>query len=99
MHGLRAKIKPVLSWLRAEPVLCAAWLLAGLSMLAVPPDRGYASYIDLHTLGLLFALMAVMAGLKGMGVFQRVAEALLRRTRSSRQLEAVLIFLPFFIFE
>ena len=96
MHGLRTKTKLVLSWLRAEPVLCIAWLLAGLSMLAVPPDRGYASYIDLHTLGLLFALMAVMAGLKGMGVFQRVAEALLRRTRSSRQLEAVLIFLPFF---
>lgn len=82
--------------MKGETVLSIAWILALLSMLAVRPDTNYSEYIDMHTLGLLFALMAVMAGLQGMGVFRRVAEMLLSRTRNSRQLEAVLIFLPFF---
>lgn len=82
--------------MREEAVLTAAWLLALLSMLAVPPDRGYLDYVDLHTLGLLFALMAVMSGLSGLGLFHTMGEALLRRIRTTRQLEAVLIFLPFF---
>ena len=90
------KTHSFLTYMRHEAVLSIAWILALLSMLAVRPDRTYSSYIDMHTLGLLFALMAVMAGLKEMGVFRRVAEALLRRTHSTRQLEAVLIFLPFF---
>ena len=84
------------AYMKGETVLSIAWILALLSMLAVRPDTNYSEYIDMHTLGLLFALMAVMAGLQGMGVFRRVAEMLLSRTRNSRQLEAVLIFLPFF---
>lgn len=90
------KIHRFFTYMRHEAVLSIAWLLALLSMLAVHPDRNYSSYIDMHTLGLLFALMAVMAGMKQMGVFRKIAEALLRRTHTSRQLEAVLIFLPFF---
>ena len=90
------KVHSFFSYMRHETVLSIAWLLAIVSMLAVHPDSSYSSYIDMHTLGLLFALMAVMAGLKQMGVFQRVAEALLRHTHNTRQLEAVLIFLPFF---
>ena len=90
------KIRRFFTYMRHEAVLSIAWILALLSMLVVHPDRGYSSYIDMHTLGLLFALMAVMAGLKQMGVFRTVAEALLKRTHTTRQLEAVLIFLPFF---
>lgn len=89
------KMRRFFTYMRHEAVLSIAWILALLSMLAVHPDRGYSSYIDMHTLGLLFALMAVMAGLKQMGVFRTVAEALLKRTHTTRQLEAVLIFLPF----
>ena len=90
------KIKSVLAYMRKEAVLSIAWILAALSTLLVQIDREYLGYIDVHTLGLLFALMAVMAGLKRMGIFRTVAEALLKRTHTTRQLEAVLIFLPFF---
>ena len=41
-------------------VLIIAWVLALISAIAVPPDSAYLSYIDFHTLGLLFCLMAVM---------------------------------------
>ena len=89
-------LKKILNWLRREAVLTVALVLALLSMLFVAPDRQYVDYIDLHTLGLLFALMAVMAGLQRLGLFRTMGEAMLRRTRTTRQLEAVLIFLPFF---
>ncbi len=89
-------LKQILSFLRREVVLTVAWILALITMFLVPPDGQYPDYIDLHTLGLLFALMAVIAGLQRLGLFSRLGRALLRRTHTTRQLEAVLIFLPFF---
>jgi len=44
----------------------------------------------------LFCLMAVMAGLRELGVFSRLGRQLLCRVRSARQLECVLVFLCFF---
>lgn len=85
-----------ISFFKHESVLTIAWLLALGSMLLVPPDRTYLDYVDFHTLGLLFSLMAVMAGFQQLGLFRRLGEALLSRTATSRQLEAVLILLPFF---
>ena len=81
---------------KSEPVLSIAWLLAFLTMFLVPPSAAYLDYIDFHTLALLFALMAVMAGFQALGLFRDLGEAMLRRTRTTRQLEAVLLFLPFF---
>lgn len=86
----------ILNFIKGEIVLTTAWVLGLLSMLAVPPDQAYPDYIDFHTLGLLFSLMAVMASLQGLGLFRRLGGALLARTRTTRQLEAVLILLPFF---
>ena len=86
----------VTAFFRREAVLSIAWILALGSMLLVPPDRTYISYVDFHTLGLLFSLMAVMAGLQSLGLFRCLGEAMLSRTATLRQLEGVLIFLPFF---
>ena len=81
---------------RREPVLAIAWLLALLTTLLVPPDAAYLDYVDFRTLGLLFCLMAVMAGLQGLGVFRWAGRRLLSRTATTRQLEAALVFFPFF---
>ena len=89
-------MKRVLNILKNETVLAAAWVLALVTMFLVPPDGGYLDYIDWNTLMLLFSLMAVMAGLQRLGVFRRLGEALLVRTATTRQLEAALVFLPFF---
>lgn len=90
-------MRKICSWIKSETVLVAAWLLALVSMVFVPPDEGYWEYIDVHTLLLLFSLMAVMAGFQQLGVFRRLGEVLLVRISSARQLEGVLIFLPFFV--
>ena len=47
-------------------------VLAGLSMFLVHPDRKYISYIDWHSITLLFCLMAVMAGFKETGLFRTI---------------------------
>ena len=67
-------------------VLIAAWVLAVISAIFVPPDRGYLDYIDFHTLGLLFCLMTVMAGLNRLGLFARAARKMLISVRDSRKL-------------
>ena len=66
-----------LAFAKSEVVLCAAAVLAVLSMAAVPPDRGYLDYVDWDTLALLFSLMAVSKGLQGQGVFDALGAALL----------------------
>ena len=82
--------------LKGDPVLLAAWGLALVSAFLVPPDREWLGYVDFHTLGLLFCLMLVMAGLQDIGFFQRLGEGILGRTRTARQLELVLVLLCFF---
>lgn len=85
-----------ISFCKRETVLCAALILAALSMLLVPPDAGYASYVDFRTLAILFCLMGAMAGLQETGVFRWIAQALLSRVRKARQLTGILVLLCFF---
>ena len=82
--------------LQTESVLCIAAALALVSMLPVPPDRAYGSYIDWRTLAVLFSLMTVTAGLRRQGVFARLGRLLLARTGSAAGLVLALVGLCFF---
>ena len=55
-------------------VVIVSVLLAVISAFIVKPSAEYFGYIDFRTLSLLFCLMAVMAGLQKLGLFQFVAE-------------------------
>ena len=90
---MRNRIKKIL---QQETVLTAAFVLAVVSALIVPPDEAYFGYIDWNTLLLLFSLMAVMAGFQKLGIFKTVGRRLLSKTGDTRQLLLVLVFLPFF---
>ena len=54
-------------------------------------DREYASYIDHKTIGLLFCLMTVMAGLQSLGVFKKAGERLLGYVKGPGAVSAVLV--------
>ena len=82
--------------LQKDPVLVIAWGLAFLSVFAVPIDWQYLNYFDVHTLLLLFCLMAVMAGMQNAGLFQLLGSYLTQKAKSTRQLEFLLVFLCFF---
>ena len=89
-------MKTIKSFLKKEIVLTISGILAMISCFLVHPDSAYAGYIDWHTILILFCLMAVMAGLKDIGLFQYTGETLLNKIKSERGVVCVLVFLCFF---
>lgn len=89
-------IKKLKEFIARETILCVAAGCAILTMFLVPPDREYLHYIDFRVLCLLLCLMAVVAGLKSIGIFSWLTYQLLHRIHSGRILSITLILLPFF---
>lgn len=90
-------MRKVLGFFRKELVLTISLVLALLSMLPVHPDAGYKDYVDYDVLMLLFSLMAVVAGLKKQGVFDRIASTLIRCGKNLRRLSLLLVLACFFV--
>lgn len=90
------KMNKVICFIKNEVVLVIACVLAVVSSFIVTPDYEYIQYIDFRTLGILFCLMAVMAGLQKTGLFTYLAEQLTANVRSARGLMFILIMLCFF---
>ena len=89
-------MRKIITYLKRETVLCVATFLALVSMFFVKPDRGYADYLDARVLALLFCLMTVMEGFKKTGLFEQMANSLLKKVKTFRQLMIVLVGLCFF---
>ena len=89
-------LKRIKTFIAKETVLCVAALCAIATMFIIPPDQEYLHYIDFRVLCLLLCLMAVVAGLKALGVFQWMTCQLLQRITSGHILSITLILLPFF---
>ena len=79
---------------RGREVLLASLVLAAASALLVPPNSGYADYIDWRTLSILFCFMACVAGIRSSGVFEAVASRMLERVDGTRDVCAILVLLP-----
>ncbi len=90
------KVHSIRVFLQKEPVLFIALLLAGISLFFVPPDIGYAAYIDWKTLGCLFALMVVVAGFRKMFVFTKLSSIMLHFAHNPRQVSLILVGITFF---
>ena len=89
-------LKRLKAFIEKETVLVIAGLCAIMTMFIVPPDKAYLHYIDFRVLCLLLCLMAVIAGLKAIGLFRWLTYQLLRRLRSGAALGTTLVLLPFF---
>lgn len=81
--------------LKGEIVLLIATILAIISSVIVGVDKKYVDYIDFRTLGILFCLMVVVAGFKSIGVFDKMAAALLKKLMIQ---EDSFLFLYYFAF-
>lgn len=93
---MTAFLSKAVKFVKDQTVLVIALIAAALSMLAVPPDKAYAEYIDVPVLILLFCLMGVVAGLRSAGIFERLTSAFLRYVKSSRTLAFILMCICFF---
>lgn len=89
-------LKHIKIFIAKETVLCIAAGCAILTMFVVPPDKEYLHYIDFRVLCLLLCLMAVVAGLKTVGLFHWLTYQLLHRLHSGHALSVTLVLLPFF---
>ena len=89
-------LKKIKDFIAKETVLCVAAACAIVTMFIVPPDTEYLHYIDFRVLCLLLCLMAVIAGLKAIGLFDWLTYQLLHRIHSGRVLGITLVMLPFF---
>ena len=88
-------MKKLFAFAKKEAVLSIAAVLAAASAFAVHPDRLYWDYIDFRTLAILLCLMSVMAGLRRLGIFDRMGGFLLSKTKSFTQVALVLVGLCF----
>ena len=66
-------------------------------MFVITPDREYIKYIDVRTLAILFCLMGVMAGLKEIGVFECLAQKMLKGVGTERMLVFIPVMLCFLL--
>ena len=90
-------MKKILYFIKNETVLSIAVVLAVISVFFVTPDREYISYIDFRTLAILFCLMSIVAGLRNIGVFDKLAERLLAKVHGIGGVTVILICLCFFM--
>ena len=87
----------MIQFCKKEAVLSIAVVLALLSVFFVRPDAGYLAYIDFRTLGILFCLMTIVAGLQQIGVFDRMAKGLLAHVAGVCGIVTILVLLCFFL--
>lgn len=85
------------SYLKKEKVLSIALLLGFFSMLLVRPDSGYAGYIDMRVLALLFCLMLLVKGFQGAGLLDLMIVKVLGNVASSRSMCRTLVLICFFL--
>jgi Na+/H+ antiporter NhaD/arsenite permease-like protein len=88
-------MKTMINFVKRETVLVAACVLAIISSFIINPDVEYLGYIDFRTLGILFCLMAVVAGLRRLGLFDLLSQKLLEKAKNIRQLILILLLLCF----
>ncbi len=83
-------------FLKKEPVLSIAAILAIVSAFIVKPSIKYLTYIDFRVLILLFCLMIVVGGMQAVGVFEAIAGHMLKHIMNMRQLYVIMVSLCFF---
>lgn len=86
----------IVQFIKAQPVLVIAFFAAALTVILVPPDTQYAGYVNTRVLIQLFGLMAAVAGVRAIGVFDAAAAMLLRRAGTIRRLGLILTLICYF---
>ena len=86
-------LKEIRGILKRDVVLTISLVLALVSSLFFKPD---IAYIDFSVLGMLLSFMLVVAGFRQLHVLEKAAHVLFSRCRTTRDVAAVLIWLPFF---
>lgn len=90
-------MKKLISFLKKEPVLCAALILALLSVILIKPEPAQITgAIDFRVLSLLFSLMAIIQAFRSVNVLDSFAAFVLKTCHTVRSLFLALTALVFY---
>lgn len=84
------------SFMKAQPVLMIAFLAALVTMFIIPPDAAYIGYCNRTVLIQLFSLMTAVAGLRSIGIFEKMTDFLLGKAGTVRRLGLLFVLICFF---
>ena len=87
-------MKAVLKFIKKEPIMIAAVILAVVTCFFVPPNLEYLDYINFKTLTTIFSLSIIIKALNKINTFKILATKILPLIKSSRGLVTALVFLP-----
>ena len=85
----------MVSFVKKNTVLMIALLLAGISMIIVPPDKAYAGYIDFKTISCLFCVSAVVMALGDIDFFSFLARKIITIAGSLRSAVLGIVYITF----
>lgn len=83
-------------FIKEDPVLTIACILAIISCFFVTPSLNYLDYINWNTLIILLIMMIIVESLKLAGLFDYIIKKLLHIVKTTRGLILVLVFTSFF---
>lgn len=83
-------------FIKAQPVLVIAFILAAATVFAVPPDREYSGYVSRTVIIQLFCLMTAVCGFRSIGVFEKATSLILKRAGNVRRLGLLFTLVCFF---
>lgn len=86
----------IIAFVKKEVVLSIAIIATIITMFFVPVDKEYMGYFDYKTLVSLFCMLAVVAGLKNINVFELISKKLIGLFHTRRAVIYALIFGTFF---
>lgn len=89
-------MKSILKFVKSQPVLVIAGVLAIITLFIIPPDKEYLGYCNTSVLIELFSLMIAVAGFRSVGVFDATTSLLLKKAGTVRRLGLILTLICFF---
>ena len=87
--------KKILSFIKANVVLCVAIVAACLTVVFVPPDAAYLEYFDLKTLTCLFCVLSVVCAFKNIRFFFFLAQKIVAMFKNTRACILALAYVTF----
>lgn len=83
------------NFIKANTVMCIAFLAALITIFFVPPDKAYVDYFDFKTLTCLFCVLAVVCALKNIRFFYVIAQKIVQCFKNARMSILALVYITF----
>jgi len=91
-------MKSILKWAKSNIIFMIVVIIALISCIFVPFDKGYIDYFDGsgQTLTCILGILLIVAGLENIDFFQKVARYIVKKFKSVRSIILALIFITYF---